>query len=70
HDIREAREDGPGLRGRLRPPVASAAAGSGAGGIGAALAVTGGVLALLAGGAFLVNRRWPLPDLVRRRPRP
>ncbi|MCP3766601.1 D-alanyl-D-alanine carboxypeptidase family protein [Streptomyces sp. MAR25Y5] len=51
-------------------PVASAAAGSGAGGVGTALAVTGGVLALLAGGAFLVNRRWPLPDLVRRRPRP
>ncbi|WP_055694515.1 D-alanyl-D-alanine carboxypeptidase family protein [Streptomyces prasinopilosus] len=51
-------------------PVASAAAGSGAGGVGTALAVTGGVLVLLAGGAFLVNRRWPLPDLVRRRPRP
>ncbi|WAX78361.1 D-alanyl-D-alanine carboxypeptidase family protein [Streptomyces sp. KMM 9044] len=51
-------------------PVASAAAGSGAGGVGTALAVTGGVLVLLVGGAFLVNRRWPLPDLVRRRPRP
>ncbi|MFI8302394.1 D-alanyl-D-alanine carboxypeptidase family protein [Streptomyces sp. NPDC085927] len=51
-------------------PVASAAAGGGAGGVGTALAVTGGVLVLLAGGAFLVNRRWPLPDLVRRRPRP
>ncbi|GAB2466291.1 DUF5136 domain-containing protein [Streptomyces incanus] len=49
-------------------PVAGAAAG--AGGIGTALGVTGGVLVLLAGGAFLVNRRWPLPDLVRRRPRP
>ncbi|MFC5851494.1 D-alanyl-D-alanine carboxypeptidase family protein [Streptomyces chlorus] len=51
-------------------PVAGAAAGGGAGGVGTALAVTGGVLVLLAGGAFLVNRRWPLPDLVRRRPRP
>jgi D-alanyl-D-alanine carboxypeptidase (penicillin-binding protein 5/6) len=47
--------------------VASASAASGTGGMGIALAVTGGLLALLAGGAFLVNRRWPLPDLVRRR---
>lgn len=51
-------------------PVASAPAGGGANGMGTALAVTGGVLVLLAGGAFLVNRRWPLPDLVRRRSRP
>ncbi|GAA3498802.1 DUF5136 domain-containing protein [Streptomyces prasinosporus] len=51
-------------------PVASAAAGNGSGGAGVALGVTGGVLVLLAGGAFLVNRRWPLPDLVRRRARP
>jgi D-alanyl-D-alanine carboxypeptidase (penicillin-binding protein 5/6) len=50
-------------------PVAGAAAGSGAG-IGTAAAVTGGLLVLLAGGAFLVNRRWPLPDLLRRRNRP
>ncbi|MFJ3333780.1 D-alanyl-D-alanine carboxypeptidase [Streptomyces sp. NPDC086766] len=49
-------------------PVASAAAGSG--GAGTALAIAGGVLVLLAAGAFLVNRRWPLPDLVRRRTRP
>ncbi|MFC5954461.1 D-alanyl-D-alanine carboxypeptidase family protein [Streptomyces pratens] len=61
-------EGAPGAAGSR--PVASAAAGGGAGGVGTALAVTGGVLALLAGGAFLVNRRWPLPDLVRRRPRP
>ncbi|MEU0743667.1 D-alanyl-D-alanine carboxypeptidase [Streptomyces sp. NPDC006134] len=47
--------------------VASASTASGTGGMGIALAVAGGVLALLAGGAFLVNRRWPLPDLVRRR---
>ncbi|MFF4273107.1 D-alanyl-D-alanine carboxypeptidase family protein [Streptomyces sp. NPDC001536] len=47
-------------------PVAAAVEG-GSGGIGVALAITGGVLVLLAAGAFLVNRRWPLPDLVRRR---
>ncbi|MGW0740748.1 D-alanyl-D-alanine carboxypeptidase family protein [Streptomyces sp. NPDC002817] len=47
-------------------PVA-AAVEKGSGGIGVALAITGGVLVLLAAGAFLVNRRWPLPDLVRRR---
>jgi D-alanyl-D-alanine carboxypeptidase (penicillin-binding protein 5/6) len=43
-------------------PVAKASAGSGsdAGGIGVALGITGGVLVLLAGGAFLINRRWPL----------
>ncbi|WP_316777174.1 D-alanyl-D-alanine carboxypeptidase family protein [Streptomyces sasae] len=50
-------------------PVAAASA-DGSGGIGVALAITGGVLVLLAGAAFLVNRRWPLPDLVRRRTRP
>ncbi|MCW8377878.1 DUF5136 domain-containing protein [Streptomyces justiciae] len=48
-------------------PVASATAASGSGGMGIALAITGGVLVLLAAGAYLVNRRWPLPDLVRRR---
>ncbi|MFF0158905.1 D-alanyl-D-alanine carboxypeptidase family protein [Streptomyces sp. NPDC005263] len=51
-------------------PVASATTGGGSGGMGIALAITGGVLVLLAGAAFLVNRRWPLPDLVRRRARP
>lgn len=51
-------------------PVASAPAGGGTDGIGVALGITGGVLLLLAGGGVLVNRRWPLPDLVRRRPRP
>ncbi|MFJ6740867.1 D-alanyl-D-alanine carboxypeptidase family protein [Streptomyces sp. NPDC091279] len=42
----------------------------GAGGLEVAFAIAGGVLVLLAGAAFLVNRRWPLPDLVRRRSRP
>ncbi|MGH4034303.1 D-alanyl-D-alanine carboxypeptidase family protein [Actinomycetota bacterium Odt1-20B] len=37
------------------------------GGMGVALGITGGVLVLLAGGVFLINRRWPLPELVRRR---
>ncbi|MEU6279058.1 D-alanyl-D-alanine carboxypeptidase [Streptomyces sp. NPDC047028] len=50
--------------------VASATTGHGSRGIGIALAVAAGLLVLLAGGAFLVNRRWPLPDLMRRRPRP
>ncbi|MDH6624971.1 D-alanyl-D-alanine carboxypeptidase (penicillin-binding protein 5/6) [Streptomyces sp. LBL] len=51
-------------------PVASAATGGRSGGMGVALAITGGLLVLLAGAAFLVNRRWPLPDLMRRRTRP
>ncbi|MEV6478779.1 D-alanyl-D-alanine carboxypeptidase [Streptomyces sp. NPDC051576] len=49
---------------------ASAAEENGSSGVGIALAIIGGLLVLLAGGVFLVNRRWPLPDLVRRRPRP
>ncbi|MET9142534.1 D-alanyl-D-alanine carboxypeptidase [Streptomyces sp. NPDC004042] len=48
----------------------ASAAGSGSGGMGIALGIAGGVLVLLAAGAFLVNRRWPLPELMRRRPRP
>jgi D-alanyl-D-alanine carboxypeptidase (penicillin-binding protein 5/6) len=51
-------------------PVASAATGSGSRGVGVALAITGGLLVLLGGGVFLINRRWPLPDLMRRRTRP
>ncbi|MGW1104045.1 D-alanyl-D-alanine carboxypeptidase [Streptomyces sp. NPDC002540] len=47
----------------------TAAAGGGGGGMGIALGIAGGVVVLLAGGAFLINRRWPLPDLVRRLPR-
>ena len=41
----------------------------GSSGIGIALAITGSVLVLLAVGAFVIRRRWPLPDLVRRLPR-
>ncbi|HEY9439727.1 MAG TPA: D-alanyl-D-alanine carboxypeptidase [Streptomyces sp.] len=46
-----------------------AANGGSHAGIGIALSIVGGLLVLLAGGVFLINRRWPLPDLVRRRPR-
>ncbi|WP_371662179.1 D-alanyl-D-alanine carboxypeptidase family protein [Streptomyces sp. NBC_00280] len=43
-------------------PVANASSGAGSdgGGMGIALGITGGVVVLLAGGAFLINRRWPL----------
>ncbi|WP_439794492.1 D-alanyl-D-alanine carboxypeptidase family protein [Streptomyces agglomeratus] len=47
-----------------------AASDDAASGVGTALAVAGGVLVVLAAGVFLVNRRWPLPALTRRRPRP
>jgi D-alanyl-D-alanine carboxypeptidase (penicillin-binding protein 5/6) len=50
-----------------KPVAAASAAKGGSSGIGMALAITGGSLVLLAAGAFLVNRRWPLPDLMRRR---
>ncbi|MGV9338367.1 D-alanyl-D-alanine carboxypeptidase family protein [Streptomyces sp. NPDC003688] len=51
-------------------PVASAAVQGGHRGAGTAAAIAGGLLVLLAGAAFLVNRRWPLPDLLHRRNRP
>lgn len=47
----------------------AAAATDRSGGVGIALGIAGGALVLVAGAAFLVNRRWPLPDLVRRLPR-
>ncbi|WP_324604877.1 D-alanyl-D-alanine carboxypeptidase family protein [Streptomyces xylophagus] len=57
-----------------KPAASSSASASeeedGSSGVGIALAIVGGLLVLLAGAVFLVNRRWPLPDLVRRRPRP
>ncbi|MEU6401641.1 D-alanyl-D-alanine carboxypeptidase [Streptomyces sp. NPDC046985] len=49
--------------------AARASAGGGHSGMWTALGIAAGAAALLAGGAFLVNRRWPLPDLMRRRPR-
>ncbi|MEU1848055.1 D-alanyl-D-alanine carboxypeptidase [Streptomyces sp. NPDC019990] len=66
----EAGGSGSGTGGAGARPVAGAPAADGASGIGTAASIAGGVLVLLAGGAFLVNRRWPLPDLVRRRTRP
>lgn len=66
----EAGGAGDGAAAAGSKPVASAAPGGGTDGIGVALGIAGGAVVLLAGGAFLVNRRWPLPDLVRRRPRP
>ncbi|MEU9476360.1 D-alanyl-D-alanine carboxypeptidase [Streptomyces sp. NPDC048191] len=59
-----------GTAGSSAKPVAGATTGSGYGGAGTAAAIAGGALVLLAGAAFLVNRRWPLPDLMRRRSRP
>ncbi|UFQ17597.1 DUF5136 domain-containing protein [Streptomyces huasconensis] len=41
----------------------------GSGGMGTALAVTGGVVVVLAAGVFLVRRRMPLPGQAGRRPR-
>ncbi|WP_329289912.1 D-alanyl-D-alanine carboxypeptidase family protein [Streptomyces sp. NBC_01455] len=54
-------------KGSTAPVAASAGAKGGSSGAGIALAIAGGLLLLLAGSAFLVNRRWPLPDLMRRR---
>ncbi|MGV9994127.1 D-alanyl-D-alanine carboxypeptidase family protein [Streptomyces sp. NPDC003374] len=60
---------GGGSGGSSSRPVAGASVAKGSSGAGVALGITAGVLALLAAGVFLVNRRWPLPDLVRRRSR-
>ncbi|MFI8351590.1 D-alanyl-D-alanine carboxypeptidase family protein [Streptomyces sp. NPDC085596] len=59
-----------GTAGAGSEPVKGATAQGGSRGAGTALAVAAGLLVLLGGGAFLVNRRWPLPDLMRRRQRP
>ncbi|WP_369009100.1 D-alanyl-D-alanine carboxypeptidase family protein [Streptomyces sp. WAC06614] len=48
---------------------AAAAAGRG-GGLGTALGIAGGAVAVLAGGAFVVNRRWPRGARGRRTPPP
>ncbi|MFE0249733.1 D-alanyl-D-alanine carboxypeptidase family protein [Streptomyces sp. NPDC059010] len=61
-------EAGGSGKGSSKPAVGASAA-NGSGGIGIALGIAGGVVVLLAAGAFLINRRWPLPDLVRRRGR-
>ncbi|WP_329118312.1 D-alanyl-D-alanine carboxypeptidase family protein [Streptomyces sp. NBC_01465] len=62
-----APQDGKGKKG---PATTAAVTGDdSSSGIGIALAITGGLLIVLAAGVFLVNRKWPLPDLVRRLPR-
>ncbi|MER7375467.1 D-alanyl-D-alanine carboxypeptidase family protein [Streptomyces lanatus] len=60
---------GAGDSGKSSKAAVGAAAAGGSSGVGVAIGITGGVLVLLAAGAFLINRRWPLPDLVRRRGR-
>ncbi|WP_433546065.1 D-alanyl-D-alanine carboxypeptidase family protein [Streptomyces sp. CA-294286] len=59
----------PGKSAKSPAPVQLASAESGSSGMGIALAVAGGVLVVLAGAVFLVNRRWPVPALSRRTPR-
>ncbi|WP_245238877.1 D-alanyl-D-alanine carboxypeptidase [Streptomyces sp. MZ04] len=49
--------------------VAHASEKDSGGGVGVALGVVGGVLVLLAAGWFVISRRLPLPDLVRRKDR-
>ncbi|MFH9265602.1 D-alanyl-D-alanine carboxypeptidase family protein [Streptomyces sp. NPDC017546] len=46
----------------------ASAASNGSSGVGVVLAIIGGLLVFLAGGVFLVNRRWPLTGLARRTP--
>ncbi|MGW1028090.1 D-alanyl-D-alanine carboxypeptidase family protein [Streptomyces sp. NPDC002577] len=60
---------GPGKDASDTKAAPAAAAKEGSSGIATALAIMGGVLVVLAAGIFVVRRRWPLPDLVRRRPR-
>ncbi|MGW7085646.1 D-alanyl-D-alanine carboxypeptidase family protein [Streptomyces sp. NPDC054871] len=49
--------------------VAHASDKESGGGAGVALGIAAGVLALIAAGLFVINRRMPLPDLVRRKSR-
>jgi D-alanyl-D-alanine carboxypeptidase (penicillin-binding protein 5/6) len=66
-DPEQVKDGQVGKDGQVKPVAASQAGSSG---MGIALGVAGGVLVLLAAGAFLIKRRWPLPDRVRRAPRP
>ncbi|MER5742332.1 D-alanyl-D-alanine carboxypeptidase [Streptomyces sp. NPDC002225] len=63
----QSKGEATGQNGPARNGSKTVAAEQDGGGVGVALGIAGGALVLLAGGAFLVNRRWPLPDLMRRR---
>ncbi|MGK5630758.1 D-alanyl-D-alanine carboxypeptidase family protein [Streptomyces sp. URMC 123] len=58
---------GKGADGSRKGTRASVAAAGGSAGLWTALGITAGSLLVLAGAALLVHRRWPLPELVRRR---
>ncbi|WP_405944009.1 D-alanyl-D-alanine carboxypeptidase family protein [Streptomyces sp. NBC_00932] len=63
-------KDGAGATGKDKASAPAAASQKGgSSGVGTALAISAGALLLLAAAVFLVNRRWPLPGLVRRSPR-
>ncbi|MBB6435040.1 D-alanyl-D-alanine carboxypeptidase family protein [Streptomyces candidus] len=69
-DLRSGKNAPPSGKAAKSPaPVELASAEDGSSGMGIALAVAGGVLLVLAGAVFLVNRRWPVPALARRAPR-
>ncbi|WP_329876230.1 D-alanyl-D-alanine carboxypeptidase family protein [Streptomyces sp. SP18CS02] len=68
-DTEAVNDDGTGT-GTGTGAAKAAVTGHGSTGIGTALAVVGGSLVALAAAVFLVNRRWPLPELVRRRRQP
>jgi D-alanyl-D-alanine carboxypeptidase (penicillin-binding protein 5/6) len=54
-------------KGRGHAKASVAASDRNSGGVWAAVGITGGALAALGAAALLVHRRWPLPELVRRR---
>ncbi|WP_255955622.1 D-alanyl-D-alanine carboxypeptidase family protein [Streptomyces odontomachi] len=66
---KHASSDGKGSDKKGAATDTAQASDDGSSGVGIALAIVGGVLVLLAIGAFVVHKRWPLPELVRRLPR-
>ncbi|GAA0586261.1 DUF5136 domain-containing protein [Streptomyces crystallinus] len=60
----------PSASGAAQDPAKAAVTthkGPGPGGVGTALGIAAGALLVVAAGVFLLNRRWPLPELVRRK---